>query len=113
MKNIYYVDGRISLKSSNYSYVGMGKIELLEKIKKYGSLKKAAIDMKMSYRKAWISVKELNNFSNNPLVILRRGGKNGGYAEVTEYAEKVILAYKKINIAFNDFLKKQTKKLDF
>ena len=113
MTKKFYVDGHVSIKSSNSSYIGSGKIELIEKIKKLGSLRKAAVEMKMSYRQAWLHIEALNKFSDEPLVILKRGGKDGGIAEVTEYADKVILTYKNLKVAFNDFLNEQSNKLTF
>lgn len=112
MDNHYYVDGRVSIKSGKSSYIGSGKIELIEKIKELGSLRKAAAEMKMSYRQAWLHIEELNRFSDKPLVILKRGGKDGGIAQVTEFADKVILAYKNLQAAFADFLEEQTNSLD-
>jgi molybdate transport system regulatory protein len=108
----YYVDGRVSIKSGRSSFIGPGKIELIEKIKELGSLRKAAAEMKMSYRQAWLNISELNKFSDKPLVILKRGGRNGGIAQVTEFADKVILAYKNLQTAFADFLREQTKILE-
>lgn len=107
-----FVDGRVSIKSGESSFIGHGKIELIEKIKMLGSLRKAAAEMKMSYRQAWLNIEELNKFSDKPLVILKRGGKEGGIAQVTEFADKIILAYKNLQIAFAAFLNEQTKILD-
>lgn len=112
-KNLFFADGRVSIKSERSSFIGPGKIELIEKIKKLGSLRKAAAEMKMSYRQAWLNINELNKFSDIPLVILKRGGKDGGIAQVTEFADKVILAYKNLQTAFADFLNEQTKILEF
>jgi molybdate transport system regulatory protein len=108
----FYVDGHVSIKSGKSSYIGVGKIELIEKIKELGSLRKAAAEMKMSYRQSWLNIEELNRFSDKPMVILNRGGKDGGIAQVTEFADNVILAYKSLQIAFADFLKEQTNILD-
>ncbi len=58
------IKGRIWLDSDNSSFIGQGKIELLLKIKELGSLRKAAIDMKMSYRQAWENINQINAPSN-------------------------------------------------
>jgi molybdate transport system regulatory protein len=113
MKKKYYVDGHISLKSVNSTFIGSGKIELIEKVKELGSLSKAATEMNISYRQAWKKIQELNNFASTPLVTLKRGGLVGGYAVVTKFGDKVILNYRNLRIAFDDFLMEQTKKLDF
>ena len=108
----YTVEGRVWINSENFAFTGQGKIELIEKIKVLGSLRKAASEMKMSYRQAWQNIDKMNELSEKPLVILKRGGKDGGIAEVTEFAENVILAYKNLQTAFDIFIKEQTKKLN-
>src|SRR5688500_3217485 len=43
---------RVNLGSSGY--IGPGKIELMERISRHGSISAAGKDMKMSYRRAWL-----------------------------------------------------------
>jgi len=69
------IKGRIWLDSDNSSFIGQCKIELLLKIKELGSLRKATIDMKMSYRQAWENINQINKCTKQPLVILKREGK--------------------------------------
>jgi len=107
----FTVDGRIWINFGDFSFTGQGKIELIEKIKEFGSLRKAAAEMKMSYRQAWQNINKMNKLTEKPLVILKRGGKNGGIAEVTEFAENVILNYKNLQATFDIFIKEQTKNL--
>ncbi|OFX39824.1 MAG: hypothetical protein A2X08_02900 [Bacteroidetes bacterium GWA2_32_17] len=108
----YSVDGRVWINSDNFSFIGQGKIDLIKKIKEFGSLRKAASEMKMSYRQAWQNIYKMNKLSEKPLVILKRGGKDGGIAEVTEFAENVIIAYKNLQTAFDIFINEQTKNLN-
>jgi molybdate transport system regulatory protein len=99
-------NGRIWIDTQEGPFLGYGRIELLEKIKETGSLRKAAQEMKLSYQQAWHLVNQMNSrFSNTPLVILHRGGKGGGYAEVTEVGEKAIATFKHFNEQFRKFLK--------
>jgi len=107
----FSVKGRVWIDSENSAFIGQGKIELIEKIKEFGSLRKASIEMKMSYRQAWQNIDKMNKLSEKPLVILKRGGKDGGIAEVTEFAEKVILTYKNLQTAFEAFIKEQSANL--
>lgn len=108
----YTVDGRVWINSENLAFTGQGKIELIEKIQEFGSLRKAASEMKMSYRQAWQNIDKMNKLSGKPLVILKRGGKGGGIAEVTEFAENVIVAYKNLQTAFGIFIKEQSGNLN-
>lgn len=72
---------------------GPGPHELIKQIQKEGSLSKAAAGMSMSYKKAWELIQRLNQHSEKPLVILKKGGAHGGGAEITEYAKEVISEY--------------------
>lgn len=110
-KNNFTVEGRVWINSGTCSFAGKGKIELIEKIQELGSLRKAAADMKMSYRQAWYHLDKINKLSPKPLVILQRGGKHGGKAEVTDYAGKVINTYKQVQTEFDVFLKTISEKI--
>lgn len=74
---------------------GPGKAELMEKIRELGSLQEAAAAMEMSYSKAWKLVKSLNQGFRDPIVILHRGGKHQGGAELTEEGAKLLALYQK------------------
>ncbi len=97
-------NGRIWVETKDGAFLGYGRIELLERIKQTGSLRKAALEMKLSYQQAWHLVNQMNARLDQPLVILHRGGKGGGYAEVTPTGEKSITAFKKFNDKFRKFL---------
>jgi len=97
-------NGRIWIDTEHGAFMGYGRIELLEKIKQEGSLRKAAIEMKMSYQQAWKLVTQMNERAGEPLVSLKKGGKNGGISQLTPFGEKAILAFKEFNSAFQHFL---------
>lgn len=97
-------NGRIWIDTEQGAFMGYGRIELLEKIQQEGSLRKAAIEMKMSYQQAWKLVTQMNERAGEPLVSLKKGGKNGGISQLTPFGEKAILAFKEFNSAFQQFL---------
>lgn len=107
----FAVKGRIWITSEKEPLIGSGKIELICKIKETGSLRKAAEEMKMGYRKAWFSLNQINNLADEPMVILKRGGKNGGEAIITAYGEKIIAFYKRIQEEFDEFLRLKTEQV--
>ena len=74
------VDGRIWIITAEGKLVGKGRIELMEKIKQFGSIRQAALAMQMSYRQAWQLIDDMNSKAKTPLVISNRGGKGGGSA---------------------------------
>jgi molybdate transport system regulatory protein len=74
--------------------LGPGKIRLLEEIARQGSISAAGRVMKMSYRRAWLLVDELNSCFREPVVTTRLGGAGGGKAGVTPLGRSVIRAYR-------------------
>ena len=70
--------------------LGPGKIDLLEAIAETGSIRAAGSRFKMSYRRAWSLVAELNGMFKTPLVIAETGGRGGGGATLTPLGRKVV-----------------------
>ncbi|MCB7480165.1 winged helix-turn-helix domain-containing protein [Christiangramia sediminis] len=86
---------------------GPGPNELIKKIHKEGSLTKAAAVMNMSYKKAWDMIQRLNQNSEEPLVILKKGGYHGGGAEVTAHGLEVVAEYDKLEKEITDLINRQ------
>ncbi|MGH8324499.1 MAG: winged helix-turn-helix domain-containing protein, partial [Steroidobacteraceae bacterium] len=63
--------------------VGPGKADMLEGIAELGSIAAAGRRMRMSYKRAWELVGELNRCCDQPLVDASKGGKGGGGASLT------------------------------
>jgi len=76
--------------------LGPGKIRLLELIGETGSISAAGRAMKMSYRRAWMLIDELNRMFREPLVEARPGGANGGGAHLTDDGTDVVRRYREI-----------------
>ncbi|MGD1065934.1 MAG: LysR family transcriptional regulator [Vulcanimicrobiaceae bacterium] len=74
--------------------LGPGKIALLEAIAESGSISAAGRTLKMSYRRAWTLVEELNAIFRTPLVRARPGGAQGGGAQVTALGKSVVREYR-------------------
>ena len=66
--------------------IGPGKIELLRKIREYQSISAAAREMKMSYRRAWLLVDDLNAAFRRPVVVKWMGGSSRGGAKLAPTA---------------------------
>ncbi|MEK7308915.1 MAG: LysR family transcriptional regulator, partial [Nitrospirota bacterium] len=93
------------------TFLGYGRIILLERIQEFGSITKAAKSMEMSYRHAWELVDSMNRQTKKPLVGVSTGGKGGGGARLTNEGEKAIKLFWKFYENFQNFLKKEEKKL--
>lgn len=105
------IKSRFWIESGNTKFLGSGRIELLEKIDRLGSISKAAAEMKMAYRKAWGLIKSMNELSDKPLVIKQTGGKHGGGTQITAEGKKAIETYRSLEADFQHFVKHSQTKL--
>lgn len=76
--------------------LGPGKVELLGLIAETGSLSEAARRMDMSYNRAWLHVKVMNESFASPLVNSTRGGAGKGGASLTEAGQEVLELYRRL-----------------
>ena len=74
---------------------GPGVADLLERVDRLHSLRKATIEMDMAYSKAWKIVKIAETNLGFPLLVSVTGGKGGGGAELTEDAKRFLAAYRR------------------
>lgn len=109
----FEVRGRIWLDGKEGTFLGHGRVTLMERIKEFGSITKAAKSMGMSYRHAWRLINSMNNQSPRPFVITSTGGKKGGGTIVTEDGERAIRLFWKLNEEFREFLNDKTSTISF
>ncbi|MRG46622.1 LysR family transcriptional regulator [Chitinophaga sp. SYP-B3965] len=109
----FKANGRIWIDGKEGAFLGYGRVELLEKIHELGSIRQAAQAMKMSYRQAWEFVKQMNEQTEDPLVLMNVGGKGGGQTQLTEAGLRAIEAFKSFNTAFQKFLDSYSEQLHF
>ncbi|MGL1862096.1 MAG: LysR family transcriptional regulator [Pseudodesulfovibrio sp.] len=64
---------RVWIEQENETYIGIGSTLLLQHIEKLGSLRKAAEELGMSYRRAWGKLKNAEQRIGQPLVEKTRG----------------------------------------
>jgi len=89
-------------------FFGPGPARLLELIEKEGSIAKAAKQMGMSYKKAWDIINDLNTRGQKPFVVSRKGGENGGGADLTETGKKVLIKFTSLTNKLNSIIEKDT-----
>jgi molybdate transport system regulatory protein len=82
--------------------LGPGKIALLEAISATGSISAAGRKHKMSYRRAWLLVDELNRHFGEPLVRAQPGGPKGGGASLTPAGQRILGAYREAERKMRD-----------
>ena len=111
MEDTFSLDGRIWIQLGTEKVLGHGRVELLERIQASGSIRQAALQMKMSYKQAWDLINHMNTKFGTPLVISHRGGKGGGNAVLTDKALKVIAQFHLLQTKFKEFLKENSENL--
>lgn len=72
---------------------GGGKWLLLDAVRREGSIFKAADSLGRSYRKAWGDIKRAEEGFGQALVTKVRGGKSGGGASLTDFAQSLLVAW--------------------
>ncbi len=90
------IKSNLWFENEQHGYFGKGRIVLLQYIDKYGSISKAAKEMKMSYKAAWDAVNEMNTLSNEPIVKRITGGKGGGGTVLTDKGREYIHIYNEL-----------------
>ncbi len=108
MKESFTIEYRFWISCNGQPIFGKGKIELLLKIEETGSLRKASEMLKMSYRKAYYSVDQMNRLAKEPIVLMTRGGKSGGKSELTDYGKKLISTYLELDREIAEYIAKKS-----
>jgi molybdate transport system regulatory protein len=78
------------------SGLGPGKVRLLELVDSTGSIRKAAAELGMSYRKAWLLLQALKGTFGTPLVQTASGGRSGGGTTLTPAGRDVVVRYRRL-----------------
>ena len=107
----YQLRGRFWIASEEGTFLGGGRVILLERIREHGSISAAARSMKMSYRQAWQLVQSMNTHSNKPLVTSSTGGKGGGGASLTDTGERAIQLFREVEQDMRDFMDKRSARI--
>ena len=87
---------RVWVERRGRRVLGPGRAELLEHIDRHGSISAAAKLMKMSYKHAWMLVRDTNEAAGEPLVDVTTGGSGGGGAALTARGKEAVALYQRI-----------------
>jgi len=113
-KSPYRLHGRVWIDGPDGdTFLGFGRVVLLERIGEHGSISAAARSMNMSYRHAWDLVDSMNRQAPRPLVESRAGGKGGGGARLTSAGKRAVEIFWSAWNDFKDFEKKRSQDIDF
>jgi molybdate transport system regulatory protein len=101
----------LRMVTGDVTVLGPGKVELLGHIADTGSIAEAARCMGMSYNRAWLHVKIMNDSFKEPLVISNRGGQSRGGASLSPLGEKVVKMYNEMREEARIAIKKSERQL--
>ena len=88
----------IRLDLASGARIGPGKVAVLEEIARSGSISAAGRALKMSYRRTWELVEDLNKTLGTPVVQTAAGGSGGGGAILTPVGQAVVTSYRAIEM---------------
>ncbi|MFQ5891238.1 MAG: molybdenum-dependent transcriptional regulator [Candidatus Methanofastidiosia archaeon] len=84
---------RLWLEKDKKSILGDGKAELLRKLLEVESLKLASEELSISYKHAWLMIREIEKALGKKIVTSRRGGREWGFTKLTEEGKKLLREY--------------------
>lgn len=89
---------RIRLDLASGARIGPGKVAVLEEIARSGSISAAGRALRMSYRRTWELVEDLNRNLGTPVVETAAGGSGGGGAVLTRAGKAIVERYRAIEM---------------
>ena len=88
----------IRLDLASGARIGPGKVAVLEEIGRSGSISAAGRTLRMSYRRTWQLVEDLNRSLGTIVVETAAGGSGGGGAVLTTAGKAIITGYRAIEL---------------
>lgn len=88
----------IRLDLASGARIGPGKVSVLEEIARSGSISAAGRALRMSYRRTWELVEDLNRTLGVPVVETAAGGSGGGGAVLTPAGKAIVERYRAIEL---------------
>ncbi len=95
---------------NNGKAFGEGPYRILKQIEKAGSLHQAAIDLSISYRKAWTVLQNAEKKLGFALIDRKVGGVSGGGSQITSSGRKFLKSYEKFRAEIERVLEKTFQK---
>lgn len=109
----YSIKSRVWISTPTGTFLGGGRVQLLEAIQAHGSISAAAKTMGISYRKAWKMIDVMNSQGSKPVVVRSSGGAQGGGTHVTPYGKELLNKYLSFHEECQEALDQVFKKYNF
>ncbi len=84
---------KVWLDNEGAHVLGEGRYILLKTIRDMGSLHKASLSLKYSYRYAWGVIKKMEALLGHTLLISKKGGAHGGESVLTDKATQLLARF--------------------
>jgi len=88
---------KIWLEKEGQPIIGEGRMVMLEAIHQNNSILKASDETGISYRRMRGAIRDMEKEIGQPLIITRRGGLEGGGAELTPLALELVSVFRKLS----------------
>lgn len=98
------VSGKVHLEKAGKEFLGVSRIDLLEKTRDLGSISRAARAVGISYKTAWEQIETMNNLADRPLVVRTSGGRGGGGTELTDAGHALVRRFRALQQEHARFL---------
>ena len=90
---IFVPNFKLWIESKGQKVFGDGPCDILQRIKRTGSLRTAAMEIKMSYSQAWRLINTLERKLGFPLLVKKAGGAYGGGSKLTVQGEELVRCF--------------------
>ena len=84
---------KIWIEKEGKKVFGDGPLDILQRVERTGSLRKAAEEINMSYSQAWNLIKDLEKRLGFDLLKRKVGGEKGGGSELSEEAKELMMKF--------------------
>lgn len=99
---------RVWVESGGAAAINEAGADLLDQIGATGSLSEAARRLGFGYRRAWMLIDAMNRRWPGPLVTTATGGRRGGGSRLTELGERVLRAFRDVQMQAEAMLDRAT-----
>jgi len=99
--NRLQVRSKIWLELDGEPFLGAGREKLLRLIHQRGSINAAALELGLSYRKAWSQLRAMEDKLDQPLIARSKGGAGGGESTLTTVALDLLDRYDRLRCGLN------------
>ncbi len=104
------VKSKVWIEAGGEVVAGDGKINLLERIEKTGSIQKAAGEIGMSYRHAWGFLQKMEKRGGIKIVETQVGGREGGGAKLTPPGKEFLKRYLAFREGLDEYIEDRFRK---